>query len=136
MASSNTVIPGGSVTFTLAPNDGYEVVAVVMNGENITDRFINGTYTIESVRADISIQATFAAMDAINYVEPQTTTIEIVKEGIQVSCAPIGKLMNVYSVAGLPVKSIKISEENFFVDLPLNKAYIIKIDDRTFKVVL
>ncbi len=136
IASSNTVIPGGSVTFTLAPNEGYEVVSVIMNGENITDRFINGTYTVETVRTDISIQATFAIKDAINFVENKSTTIKIVKDGIQVSCAPIGKLMTVYSTAGLPIKSIKISEENFFVNLPLNKAYIIKIDDRTLKVVL
>jgi len=135
-ASSNTVIPGGSVTFTLVPNEGYEVVAVVMNGVNITDRFVNGTYTIESVRTDITIQATFALKDAINYVDTKSTTIEIVKDGIHVSFAPIGKLLNVYTTAGLPVKSIKISEENFFVNLPLNKAYIIKIDERTFKVAL
>ena len=136
IASSNTVIPGGSVTFTLLPNEGYEVVAVVMNGENITDKFTNGTYTIETVRTDITIHATFAMKNAINYVKTKSTAIEIVKDGIRVSYAPIGKLMTVYSTAGLPVKSIKISEENFFVNLPLNKAYIIKIDDRIFKVIL
>lgn len=212
LVSSNTVIPGGSVTFTLLPDEGYEVVNVFMNGENITDRFINGTYTIETVRTDISIQATFAAkhytitcnyneggllmssvsdvahggnatiivipndsyvlasllvngvdmtnevvnnvlilqnihenivivarfenIDAVNSVYAKATTVKKVKDGILVNSAPVGKLLIVYTMSGLPVKSICISEENIFVNLPLNKAYIIKIDDRIFKVVL
>ena len=212
LASSNTVIPGGTVTLTLSPEEGYEVVNVIMNGEDITNRFTNGTYTIESVRTDISIQATFAAkhytitcssneggtvmssvsdvatggnatvlvipndsyvlvslmvngvdmidevqnnvlmlqnihenmvivatfknVDAINSVYAKATTVKRVKNGIEVNNAPTGKLLNVYTMAGLPVKSIKISEENFFVNLSGNKAYIIKIDDRTFKIAL
>ena len=212
IASSNTVIPGGSVTFTLLPDEGYEVVNVIMNGENITDKFENGTYTIETVRTDISIQATFAAKhytitcsyneggmvmssvpevthggdatiliipnesytlasltvngieminevinnvlklknihenvvviatfeysDAINSAYARATTVKEVKYGIEVNNAPIGKLLNVYTMSGIPVKSIKILEENFFVNLPMNRAYIIKIDDRTFKIAL
>lgn len=212
IASTNSVIPGGSVTFMLSPNEGYEVVNVIMNGENIIDRFINGIYTIETVRTDISIQATFAAkhysvtcssneggtvmssvsdvahggnatiliipndsyvltslvvngvdmindvvnnvltlqnihenivvvatfevIDAVNSVYARSTTVRKVKDGIQVNNAPIGKLLNVYTVAGIPIKSMKISEEDFFVDLPLDKVYLIKIDDRTFKIAL
>ena len=136
IASHNTVRSGGSVTFTLSPNEGYEVVSVIMNGEDITNRFINGTYTIETVRTDISIQATFAVKDAVNDVDVKSTTIKKVNDGIQVHNAPIGKQLIVYNMAGLPIKSIKITEDNFFVNLPLNKAYIIMIDDWTFKVAL
>ena len=136
VASSNTVTPGGSVTFTLSPDEGYEVVNVIMNGENITDRFKNGTYTIESVRTDISIQATFKSTDAVNSVYTKATTVKEVKDGIEVNNAPIGKQLNVYNIAGIPVKSIKITEIKFIVKLPLNKAYIIKIDDRIFKIAL
>lgn len=136
IASSYSVIPGGSVTFTLSPDEGYVVVNVIMNGENITDRFINGTYTIETVRTDITIQATFKSTDAIISQYAQTTTIQKVKKGIEINNAPIGKLLNVYTLAGIPIKSIKISEENFLVILPLNKTYIIKIDDTIIKITL
>ena len=212
IASSSTVIPGGSVTFTLSPNEGYEVVTVVMNGENITDRFINGIYTIETVRTDITIQATFAvkhftitcnyndggkimssvsdvayggnatiiimpndsyvlaklvvngvdmiekvvnnvltlqniqenivveatfeSTDAVNSVFARATIIKRVKDGILVKSAPIGKQLTVYTTAGLPLKSINISEGTFFVNLPMSQAYIIKIDDRTFKIAM
>ena len=212
IASSTTVIPGGSVTFTLLPDEGYEVVNVIMNGESITDRFTNGAYTIENVRTDISIQATFAvkhytiscsyneggvimssvsdvihgdnatiliipddshvlarlevngvdmvnqvinnvlslrdihenqvivatfeSTDAVNSLYARTTVIKKVENGIEVSNAPVGMLLNVYTIAGTPVKSIKISEEKFFINLPLNKTYIIRIDDRTFKIAL
>lgn len=212
IASSNRVIPGGSVTFTLSPNDGYKVVSVVMNGENITDRFINGTYTIETVRTDITIQATFTAQhytitckhneggmvmssvsdvahggnatiliipddnyvlsgltvngvdmlnevynnvlilqniqvsivivatfedpDAINSAYARATTVKKVHNGVKVYNAPIGKMLTVYTASGIPVRQIQIQEENFYLDIPMNKIYIIKIDDRTFKLAL
>ena len=136
IASSNTVIPGGSVTFTLLPDEGYKVANVIMNNEDITDRFINGTYTIETVRTDIYIHATFEATNVITTMYAKTTTVKVVKNGIEINNAPIGKLLNVYTVSGIPVKSIKISEESFFVSLPQSKVYIIKIDDKTFKIEL
>lgn len=136
IASSYSVIPGGSVTFTILPDEGYEVVNVIMNGENITDRFTNGTYTIETVRTDITIQATFRSTNAINSQYAKTTTIQKVKNGIEVNNAPIGKLLTVYTMAGIPIKSIKISDKNFLVNLPLNKTYIIKTDDTIIKITL
>jgi len=212
IASSNTVIPGGSVTFTALPNDGYQLSSAVMNGENVTDRFINGTYTVETVRTDISIQATFAvkhytitcdyneggtvmssvsdvahggnatiiitpnnayalaglvvngvdmlnevnndmlilqnireniaivatfeSTDAMNSAYARATIVKKVDNGIEVYNAPIGKLLTVYTMSGVPVRSIKISEENFFISLSKNRTYIIKIDDRTFKMAL
>lgn len=212
IASSNTVIPGGSVTFTLSPNEGYKAVSVIMNGENITDRFVNGSYTVETVRTDITIEATFTAQhytitcnhneggmvmssvsevshggnatiliipnesyvlssltvngvdmiqnvvnnvlvlqniqenvvvkatfessDAINSVYARATTVKKANTGIEVNNAPVGKMLIVYTTSGLPVKSIKITEEDFYVSLLLNQVYIIKIDDRTFKLAL
>lgn len=136
IASSTTMIPGGSVSFTLSPNERYEVVSVIMNGEDITYRFINGTYTIESVRTDITIQATFTSVTAINSVYAKATTVKTVKDGILVNNAPIGKQLIVYTMAGLPINSVIISEGDFLVTIPLDKAYIIKIDDKIFKVVL
>ena len=136
VASTNNVIPGGSVTFTLFPDEGYEVVSVIMNDENITDRFTNGSYTIATVRTDITIQATFKSTDAINSLYARTITVQKVNNGIVINNAPIGKLLNVYTVAGIPIKSIKISEDNLFVILPLNKTYIIKIDDQIIKMSL
>ena len=183
VASSTTVIPGGSVTFTLLPDEGYEVVNVIMNGENITDRFTNGTYTIEmssvsevehggnatiliipndsyilshlevngvdkvndvsnnvltlkNIRENMVVAATFENTSAINSLYARATIIKKVKNGIEVSNAPVGMLLNVYTMAGIPVKSIKIPEEKFFINLPLNKTYIIRIDNRTFKIAL
>lgn len=136
IASSNNVIPGGTVTFTLFPAEGYEVLNVIMNGENITDRFTDGSYTIATVRTDITIQATFRNTNAISSLYAKELVVEKAKNGIEVNNAPIGKLLNIYNMSGIPVKSINISEENFFVNLPLGKAYIIKIDDRIFKIAM
>ena len=136
VASSNKVIPGGSVTFTLFPDEGYEVLNVIMNDEDITGRFVNGTYTIGTVRTDITIQATFKTTDAINSLSIKETIVKKVKNGIEVNNAPIGILMNVYTMSGIPIKTIKISEEDFYINLPMNKTYIIKMDDRIFKIKL
>lgn len=212
ITSSDTVIPGGSVTFTLSPSEGYGVVSVIMNGENVTDKFTNGTYTIETVRTDITIQATFTPLhytitcnyneggivmssvsdvahggnatiliipddkcvltyltvngvdmlnkvnnnvlilqniqedivivatfentDAINSVYARMTTVKKTNNGVEVNNAPIGKLATVYTTSGTPIKTIKINKEKFLIVLPLNRVYIIKVDDRPFKISL
>ena len=49
---------GGDYTFTVTPNDCYEVASVTVNGTPVTP--INNTYTIANVTAAQSINATFS----------------------------------------------------------------------------
>ncbi|MBQ1654142.1 MAG: choice-of-anchor J domain-containing protein, partial [Bacteroidales bacterium] len=55
---TQTVNEGGNFTFTVTPNDCYEIASVTVNGAPITLN-ANNSYTIQNVTADQTINATF-----------------------------------------------------------------------------
>ncbi|MDR3766388.1 MAG: S-layer homology domain-containing protein [Butyricicoccus sp.] len=50
---------GSSRTFVIAPQDGYEIASVVVNGTDVTDQLVNSCYTLSDVQQPHTIQATF-----------------------------------------------------------------------------
>jgi len=55
-----SVIEGESQTFTFAPNTGYHINQVLIDGVNNTAAVASGTYTFEDVSANHTIEITFA----------------------------------------------------------------------------
>lgn len=51
--SSLAVEHGGSVEFTVSPDNGYEIVSVTANGSTISP--VDGVYTVEDIDADMEI---------------------------------------------------------------------------------
>lgn len=56
-ASATTVKQGGSVTLTIAPDSGYELDALTVNGSAVA--VTGNTYTVTDVRANVTVGATF-----------------------------------------------------------------------------
>lgn len=56
-ADKQTVDEGGSVTFTVAASDGYELTSFTVNGSEA--ELTDGKYTLENVSADVTAAATF-----------------------------------------------------------------------------
>lgn len=50
---------GSSITFTIVPDEGYEVDSVFYNGEDITDKIKNGEFDIEKLLSDGLLEVTF-----------------------------------------------------------------------------
>ena len=57
--SNDTPEWGSSVTITVTPDKGYELVSVSINGEDKTEYLTDGQYTIENVTANITVEAEF-----------------------------------------------------------------------------
>ncbi len=55
---TQTVNEGGNFTFTVTPNDCYEIASVTVNGTPITLE-ANNSYTIQNITAEQTINATF-----------------------------------------------------------------------------
>ena len=56
-SSVNKVSKGGSVTFTVEPDSGYELDTATINGVEVT--LSNGVYVAENVQGDVTFEATF-----------------------------------------------------------------------------
>ena len=55
-------------TITFKPKDGKRISKVLLNGEDITDKVKNGTYTLDSVYEDVAFTVTTEGL-----IEPTTT---------------------------------------------------------------
>lgn len=52
-SSVSSVAPGGTVTFTIDPDNGYAVESVSVNGGTLS--FEDGVYTISNIAADVTV---------------------------------------------------------------------------------
>ena len=70
---SAEVEAGGSVDFTITPNEGYEISDVTVNGTSVIDDVDkeNGTYTLSNVNKDTAVVVTFEEIreDSDQYTE-------------------------------------------------------------------
>lgn len=70
---SEEVEAGGSVDFTIMPNEGYEISDVTVNGTSVIDDVDkeNGTYTLSNVNEDTAVVVTFEEIreDSDQYTE-------------------------------------------------------------------
>lgn len=70
---SAEVEAGGSVDFTITPNEGYEISDVTVNGTSVIDAVDkeNGTYTLSNVNEDTAVVVTFEEIreDSDQYTE-------------------------------------------------------------------
>ena len=69
-----TVDEGDDADFTIAANEGYRLVSVIVDAEteneaNVTESVENNVYTFENVTANHTIAATFELIPVINYTE-------------------------------------------------------------------
>lgn len=55
-SSADAVAHGGSISFTIAPNAGYDILDVLVDGESIGSKTL---YTFTNVTADHAIEAAF-----------------------------------------------------------------------------
>ena len=70
----STVNCGGEYTFTVTPNDCYEVASVTVNGTPVTP--VNNVYTISNVTASQNIAATFSQISYAITTSASNGTIE------------------------------------------------------------
>ena len=70
---SAEVEAGGSVDFTIMPNEGYEISDVTVNGTSVIDDVDkeNGTYTLSNINEDTAVVVTFEEIreDSDQYTE-------------------------------------------------------------------
>ena len=66
-SSSFTVMEGTSATVTFAPDAGYQIVSVKLNGIDVTSSVVSNKYTISSISANTTLAVTFEAIPPTTY---------------------------------------------------------------------
>ena len=86
---SVTVNEGAEQTFTITPNEGYEIAKVLVDGVSVT--VTDNSYTFTGVQADHTISVTFQKTGGEPEPEPETYTITA-SAGEGGSIAPTGSV--------------------------------------------
>lgn len=76
------VVPGGSVDFSIVPEEHNELLSLTLDGEDVTADIVDSTYTISDVNAEHNLVATFTERYAVT--ASATEGGQIVTEGVTI----------------------------------------------------
>lgn len=62
-----SVVEGSDQSFTIAPNNGYRILRVLVDGVDVVDELVDGVYTFTNVVADHTITASFELIPLNTY---------------------------------------------------------------------
>jgi hypothetical protein len=75
-------------------------------------------------------------ISSINKLKDEAIQVYVDKNTLVVNGAHLGDTFTVSSISGSTIFKKKVMESNFKIDLPVNTLYLVKIADKTLKVVL
>ena len=131
-------IPKESIyTFRIMTYDDWEIHSVAFNDVDVTNQLDeNNTFTTPAIMDNSTLSVVYALddVDDINNVYSSEIKIIGTANGVRVTGAKIGDIVNVYSEDGLMLKTVQILSRQTDIDLKGNGVFIIKIGDKVVKL--
>ena len=125
---------GQSVTFTIVPDEGYEIDKVVFNEQDITSQVSDNTF-VTQINYSSVFEVSFKKIDdvAINVINKNNIIVQSLSNGIAIETKEQTPI-SVYNLSGQKVyQSIIIGN----VEVALNKGiYILRVNDESQKVIV
>ena len=128
---------GRSLEFTVAPEEGWQVNSITLNGEDITDRLADyQILTTGPLEGDAEIRIAFEqkGADGIGSVGADCRLrVHAVGNVLYIDNAEPGDIC-VYSLDGKLLRQLQASGPSVSVSMPANNVYIIKNGKKTIKI--
>ena len=130
-----------SYTFRIITEKGWQVSSVSFNGVDVTGKITDDSYTTPLLEGDAELSVVFEMdedeIDMVNEVgshsqlrvSESASTIFIHNDGVPVNSY-------IYTTDGKMVKSVVASYGKTVIPVQPDNVYIVKVDNRTFKVAL
>ena len=127
---------GEAFEFTVSPVTGYIVNTVLVNGDICEAE--NGTYNIESVSGEtiISVSYEIDPETGVNTLSSNNLKVYGYNNTLTVLGAKNGGNISVFDMNGKLITSQKAFGENDTISLDNDGLYIVKVDNKSFKVIL
>lgn len=131
-------VPRGSVyTFTITPNNGWEIHSVTFNDIDVTNLLGEGnSFATPAITANATLSVVYELddVDDVGSVSESDMKIQGTAMGVRVTGANKDDVIRIYGTDGSLHHSVKVKDD--VVDLPLDKAnvYIVKVGTRTMKL--
>lgn len=123
--------------FTVTPATGYIVNTVLVNGEEISESE-TGTYTIELVSGAITISVSYELDPATGVNSLNTSNVKVYgyNNTLTVTGTESGETISVYDLNGTMVHTQSSVGSTNNIALNSNGIYIVKVNNKSFKVIL
>lgn len=128
---------GSSYSLQIEPEEGWHVLSVSFNGEDITGN-LTGQNELETpvLADDATIVVVYEQQNPEN-VSAQATVdlkVKIVVGGMLIENAPYGMTCQIYNINGVLERQMVANSRTIFVALPPQKTFIVKAGERIFKL--
>lgn len=123
-------------TFFVIPEDGWEVNAVIFNGEDVTNDLLANIYITPALSEDAVLQVSFQSKTDVNAIRASHVKAYGYGNNIVVKGAEVGDIINVYSIDGVLLNSVVADGGELRISAQSGTVYLVKDGDRTIKVAL
>lgn len=124
-----------SHAFAIVEEAGWRLNSVTIDGNDYTERCLNGLCVTPVIHEDATIRMAFVA-DPTGICSPHAKDIRLLgtDEGIILSQTTDGETIRIYALDGRILQSVKGTGSPLTVALPQGAVYIIKTGSQTFKI--
>ena len=123
-------------TFLVVPEDGWEINAVIFNGEDVTNTLIGNIFVTPALSADAVLQVSFHNKTDVNSARANSVKAYGYGNDIVIKGAEAGDIINVYSIDGVLLNSTVADGGDLLINAISGAVYIVKSGDKTIKVAL
>lgn len=128
---------GKNYTFSITPNEGWNIESITFNGTDVTAQLSGNRYTTPVIVEDSELNIVYKKDESsiVKSTEKESKLKVLATKG-QITIINSGKPNNmvIYTLSGSQLFSESISTGTKIVTVPMNNIYLIKIGGETFKV--
>lgn len=129
---------GNRYTFSIHAEAGWKVHSLSFNNEDVTQQINdNGKYTTPVINEDATLNAVFeknVENGILASTRKSSARIQATTFGVKVTNVEPGNSVQIFTEDGILQKSVKIESSQTDINLPKDKLYIIKVDNKTYKM--
>lgn len=127
---------GATPTFDLNPSEGKKIDAVFFNDQDVTASLIDGVFTVPPITDNSTLKVVYSTLTGLRSESTVDMKIYTGQSEIIIDDSGIGDIVRVYTMLGKEIEEIKSNGERIIIPLAKGGLYIVKVDNKTTKVVL
>ena len=125
-----------SVTLQIVPAENHALETVRYNGDDVTTEVVDGSYTTPAMTAPATLDIIFADITGLSDVAASALRLSVQDGTVTLSGLQPAAVVRIYTLDGTEVRTLRPAASTLQFPLPTGQAYLLRVGDRTFKVVL
>lgn len=128
---------GATPSFDFTPSPGWKIQSVFYNGNDVTASLTGNVYKVPPVSSNSTLVVNFVSITTNESALPgKQVKVYTVHSGIVVEGTSQGETVQLYTLKGVQLQSLKSQGERILIPVQQAGVYLVRTATKTFKVVL